>query len=158
MSRLATNLAALVAVVVPLAAVAQARPEDAIRARQSLMRVIAMNFGPLGKMASGDAPMDKAVFQANAARIEAIWAMNPAQYFVKGSDKPVPGSRVATFTDAMPEVWSQPEKFKATVERATKSVTALGQAARSGDEAAMKAAVGELAKSCKACHDDFRKD
>ncbi len=156
MSRATRNLAVLAALAVPLAVAAQAKPEDAIRARQSLMRVIGMNFGPIGRMASGDAPMDKAVFQANAARIEAIWAMNPAQYFVKGSDRPVAGSKVATFTDAKPEIWSQPDKFKASVERATKNVTALGQAARSGDEAAMKAAVGELAKSCKACHDDFR--
>jgi cytochrome c556 len=156
MSRLARNLAIVAALVSPLVAWAQAKPEDAIRARQSIMRVIGMNFGPLGRMMSGEAPMNKEVFQANAARLEAVWAMNPAQFFVPGSDKPVAGSKIATFTDARPEIWSQPDKFKAAAERATKSVAALAQAAKSGDEGAMKAAAGEMAKSCKACHDDFR--
>ena len=31
----------------------------------------------------------------------------------------------------------------------------LAQAARSGDEGAMKAAAGDVRKACKACHDDF---
>jgi cytochrome c556 len=141
---------------VPLAAVAQAKPEDAIRARQSIMRVIALNFGPLGKMASGDAPFDKAAFQTNAERIKDVWSMNVGQYFVPGTEKPVSGSKYASFTDAKPEIWSQMEKFKAVAQQATQRVDALAEAAKSGDEGKMRAAAGELGKSCKACHDDFR--
>jgi cytochrome c556 len=147
---------AAAALVVPLTAAAQLKPEDAIRARQSIMRVIGLNFGPLGKMASGDAPMDKSVFQANAARMEAVWAMNPAQYFVPGTDKPVDGSKIAGFTAAKPEIWAKPDRFKTAAERATQQIASLAQAARSGDEKAMRAAAGEVGKSCKACHDDFR--
>lgn len=149
-------LAVAVALVVPFVALAQAKPEEAIRARQSIMRVVALNFGPLGKMASGDAPFDRKVFETNAARLEAIWAMNPGQYFVPGTDKPVPGAKIATFTDAKPEIWSQQDKFKAAAERAGKEISALVHASRSGDEKAMRAAAGEVGKSCKACHDDFR--
>lgn len=155
MKRVAVVLSA-VAVAVPLVALAQMRPEEAIRARQSIMRVIGLNFGPLGKMGSGDAPFDRQVFQANAARIEAVWGMNPAQYFVPGTDKPVQGSRIASFTAARPEIWSSPEKFKAAYDAATQAVKGLGDAARSGDEKAMRAAAGELGKRCGACHDDFR--
>lgn len=144
------------AVVLPLVTLAQAKPEEAIRARQSIMRVIALNFGPLGKMASGDAAFDKTVFQTNAARLESVWAMNPGQYFVPGTDKPVPGAKIAPFTDAKPEIWAQQDKFKAAAERAGQQISALAQAARSGDEKAMRAAAGEVGKSCKACHDDFR--
>ena len=155
MKRTAMHLI-VVALAMPLAAAAQAKPEDAIRARQSIMRVMALNFGPLGKMASGDVALNKAVFQTNAARVEAIWAMNPAQFFVSGTDKPVAGSKIAAFTDAKLEIWSQPEKFKAAAERASQQVANLAQAARTSDEAAMRSAAGELGKSCKACHDEFR--
>ena len=145
------------ALAVPLAAVAQQlKPEEAIRARQSIMRVIALNFGPLGKMASGDAAFDKAKFQENAARIESVWSMNVGQFFIPGTDKPVSGAKIATFTDAKPEIWQQMDKFKAVADQATQRVKALAEAGKSGDEKAMRAATGELAKSCKACHDDFR--
>jgi cytochrome c556 len=107
-------------------------------------------------MASGDAPLNKEMFQANAARVEALWAMNPGQYFIPGTEMPVAGAKIATFTDAKQEVWRQQEKFKAASDRASQSIAALAQAARSGDEKAMRGAAGEVGKSCKACHDDFR--
>jgi len=156
MKSIAKQLLVVIAIAAPFAASAQMKPEEAIRARQSIMRVMALNFGPLGKMGSGDVALNKAMFQTNAARVEAIWAMNPAQYFAPGTDKPVAGAKIATFSDAKPEIWSQPEKFKAAAERATQQVGLLAQAARTGDEAAMRSAAGELGKSCKACHDEFR--
>lgn len=150
------SLLAALASTLPLAALAQPKPEDSIRARQAIMRVIALNFGPLGKMGSGEAPYNKDAFQANAARIEAIWAMNPAQHFPAGTDKPVAGAKIASFTDAKPEIWSKPAEFKSAIDRASQAVKGLADAARSGDEKAMRAAAGELGKSCKGCHDDFR--
>jgi cytochrome c556 len=150
-------LALAVALAFPLVAVPQQmKPEEAIRARQSIMRVMALNFGPLGKMASGDAAFDRNVFQTNASRLEMIWAMNPGQYFVPGTDKPVPDSKIASFTAAKPEIWSQQDKFKAAAQNAGQQISALAQAAKSGDEKAMRSAAGEVGKSCKACHDDFR--
>jgi cytochrome c556 len=152
----AASVVAAAVVVVPLVAAAQAKPEEAIRARQSIMRVMALNFGPLGKMASGDAPFDKNVFQTNAARLESVWMMNPGQFFVPGTDKPVPDSKIASFTAAKPEIWSQMDKFKAAAQRAGEQISNLARAAKSGDEKAMRSAAGEVGKSCKACHDDFR--
>jgi cytochrome c556 len=156
MRNLAKQLAVVVALAAPLAASAQMKPEDAIRARQSIMRVTALNFGPLGKMGSGEAPFDKAVFQANAERTAAVWAMDPGKFFVPGTDKPVAGAKIASFTDAKPEIWAQPDKFKAAAAHATHQIQALAQAAKGGDEKAMRAAAGEGGKSCKACHDEFR--
>jgi cytochrome c556 len=150
-------LAVAVTALLPLAGLAQQmKPDEAIRARQSIMRVMALNFGPLGKMAGGDAPFDAGVFQTNAARLEMIWAMNPGQYFVPGTDKPVSGSKIASFTAAKPEIWAQQDKFKSAAQNAGQQISALAQAAKSGDEKAMRSAAGEVGKSCKACHDDFR--
>jgi cytochrome c556 len=156
MRRLQQLAAVAVALALPLAALGQAKPDEAIRARQSIMRVMALSFGPIGKMASGDAPFDKAAVQASAGRLESVWALNPGQYFVAGTDKPVAGSPIASFTAAKPEIWSQQDQFKAAAEQAGQAITKLAQVAKGGDEAAMRSAAGEVGKSCKSCHDRFR--
>ena len=145
------------AAVISTGAVAQMKPDDAIRARQSVMRVIALNFGPVAQMAQDKLPWNKDAFVANALRIEAIWSMQPARFFPAGSDSPVAGSKFASFTDARPEIWSAADKFKAADARMGEAVANLAKAARSGDEGAMKSAAGALGKACGSCHDDFRK-
>jgi len=137
-------------------AYAQMKPEAAIRARQSIMRVIAMNFGPIAQMAQGKTAFNKGVFAANAYRIEALWAMNPGRFFAAGTDKPVAGSKIGEFTDVKAEIWSNAAKFKEANDAMGKAVAALASAAQSGDEGAMKKAAGGLGKACKGCHDDFR--
>jgi len=137
-------------------AYAQMKPEAAIRARQSIMRVVALNFGPVAQMAQGKMAFNKDAFTANALRLESVWAMNVARFFPAGSDKAVEGSRLAGFTDAKPEVWSDNAKFKKAYENAADAIGKLAAAAKSGDEGAMKAAAGGVGKACKGCHDDFR--
>ena len=135
---------------------AQMKPEDAIRARQSIMRVVALNWGPIAGMAQDKIPFNKEVYVTNALRLEQVWAMNPSRFFVPGSDKPVAGAKTASFTDAKPEVFSQADKFKAAFDKETQEIGKLAAAARSGDEKAMKAAAGDVGKACGGCHDDFR--
>ena len=137
-------------------AYAQMKPEAAIRARQSIMRVMALNFGPIAQMAQGKIAFNKEVFVADALRLESVWAMNVARFFPAGSDKPVEGSKIAGFTRAKPDIWSEPDKFKQAQNGLTEAVSKLAAAAKSGDEAAMKAAAGGVGKACKGCHDDFR--
>lgn len=137
-------------------AYAQVKPEDAIRARQSIMRVIVLNFGPVAGMAQGKIAFNKDVFATNALRLESVWAMNVARFFPAGSDKPVEGSKIAEFTRAKPEIWSQSDKFKQAQQTMTEAVGKLAAAAKSGDEGAMKSAAGGVGKACKGCHDDFR--
>jgi cytochrome c556 len=137
-------------------AYAQMKPETAIRARQSIMRVMVLNFGPIAQMAQGKVAFNKEVFTANALRLESVWAMNVARFFPAGSDKPVEGSKIAGFTRAEPAIWSQPDKFKMAQETLTQALGKLAAAAKSGDESAMKAAAGGVGKACKGCHDDFR--
>jgi cytochrome c556 len=136
--------------------VAQMKPEDAIRARQSIMRVVALNFGPVAGMAQDKIPFNKDLFVANSLRLEQVWAMQPSRFFVAGTDKAVGGSKIAGFTDAKPEIWSAPDKFKKAFDDNTTAIGKLAAAAKSGDEKAMKAAADDVGKACKACHDDFR--
>lgn len=137
-------------------AYAAMKPEAAIRARQSIMRVVALNFGPIAQMAQGKIAFNKALFTTNALRLESVWAMDVSRYFPAGSDKPVEGSKIAGFTHAKPEIWLETDKFKKAENRLTQAIDKLAAAARSGDEGAMKAAAGGVGKACKGCHDDFR--
>lgn len=152
---LAMGLILAAAGVTTIAAAAM-KPEDAIHARQSIMRVMGLTFGPLAHMAQGKIPYDKKEFVAGALRLEAVWQMNPTgRFFPKGTDKAIFGSGIAEYTKAKPEIWSEPAKFKKAAKHASEAIAKLARAARSGDESAMKSAAGGVGKACKGCHDDF---
>ena len=69
-------------------AYAQMKPEAAIRARQSIMRVVALNFGPVSQMAQGKIAFNKEVFTVNALRLQSVWSMDVSRYFPAGSSYP----------------------------------------------------------------------
>jgi cytochrome c556 len=125
-----------------------AKPEDAIKYRQSGMALIGAHFGRLGAMASGRAPFD-AKAAAENAEVVAFVSKLPFAGFVDGTDK---GGN----TKAKPEIWSQMDKFRAGATRMQEEVAKLNVAAKGGNFDQIKAAFGEAAKTCKACHDDFR--
>jgi len=130
-------------------AVAQQKPEDEIRYRQSVMNVIGRAMGPMGAMAQGKAPFNAAVAQKNSALVESLMAL-PWNSFGPGTDFGAP-------TKAGPKVWSDAAKFRQAAENAQKAVASLAAAARTGDEGKFKAAFAEVPKSCNGgCHDDFR--
>ena len=58
-------------------------------------------------------------------------------------------------TKARPEIWQKRSDFDAKMEKMIGETRKLPQAART-DLAALKAAVGDAGKACKACHDDYR--
>ncbi|MFZ9509931.1 MAG: c-type cytochrome, partial [Burkholderiaceae bacterium] len=61
-------------------------------------------------------------------------------------------------TRAKPEIWTQQAKFKEVADKNGAEITKLAAAARTGNLDNLKAAFGPTAASCKACHDNFRKD
>jgi len=61
-------------------------------------------------------------------------------------------------TDAKAEIWQKPEDFAAKASDFTRAAQAFQAAARGTDVAAIKAAHGDLGKSCKACHDLYREE
>ena len=136
---------------VALPALAQfKKPEDAIRYRQSAMFLQGETFGRVFAMASGKVPFDAKVMNEN---IELVHTLNQLQFaaFLDGTDK---GAK----TQAKPEIWTQRDKFNAAVKRSQDDVAQLVAAGKSGNLDQIKAAAGAVGKSCKACHDDFRKE
>lgn len=125
-----------------------AKPEDAIKYRQSALTVIGAHFGRLGAMASGKAPFDARQAADNAALVESL-AKLPWAAFGEGSDK---GGN----TRALPEIWKEQAKFKEAADKMIAETTKLSAAAKVGTLDSLKAAFGNAAASCKACHDSFR--
>jgi len=150
--KLAASLAvAVLGSVLATSALAQSfqRPDQAIRYRQSSMTVMAAHFGALGAMANGRAPFD-AQAAARHADVIAVVATLPWQGFTPGTDK---GN-----TKADPSIWTEPAKFKAAGDHLQEEVRKLAAAAKTGNLDKLKVAFGPAAASCKACHDDFRRD
>jgi cytochrome c556 len=139
---------AAVALALTSSAFAQVKPEDEIRYRQSVMNVTGRAFGPMAQMAQDKAPYNKDVVVKNAAIVEMMIGL-PWNSFAAGTEKGAP-------TKADMKVWSENAKFKDGADKAQKAVAALGTAVKGGDEKAIKAAIGDVGKTCKGCHDDFR--
>lgn len=59
-------------------------------------------------------------------------------------------------TRAKPEIWQKPDDFAAKTRTFQQAAQAFDAAARGDDLTAIRAAHGELGKSCKACHDPYR--
>ena len=126
-----------------------AKPEDAIKYRKAAFTVMAAHFGRVAAMATGKMPFDaKAV--AENAEVATMLSKLPFAGFVEGSDK---GD-----TRAKPEIWSEMDKVKAGAAKMQEEMAKLNVAAKSGNMDAIKAAVGETGKTCKGCHDNYRKE
>jgi cytochrome c556 len=57
---------------------------------------------------------------------------------------------------ALPAAFTDGAKFKQAQDQLRTAVGALNTAAKGGNEAAVKAAIGDVGKACSACHDNFR--
>ncbi len=142
--------AALAGAALALPAAAQfAKPEDAIKYRQSAMFLQAQHLGRLGAMASGRVPFD-AKAAVESADVLLVVTRLPFAAFVDGTDK---GGN----TRAKPEIWAEKDKFMAAAAKMQDEVVKLNAAAKTGTLDALRPAVGEVGRACKACHDSYQK-
>lgn len=138
----------LLATVICVPCAAQfSKPEDAVKYRKGAFGVMAHHFGRLGAMLNDKMPYD-AKLAASDAQTVALLAPLPFHGFGAGTGSP----------QAKPEIWSDPATFKGAGDKMVVEVQRLASAAQAGDLVAMKAAFGASAKTCKACHDQFKKD
>ena len=143
-------LSTLLVSAIALPAAAQfAKPEDAIKYRKAAFTVMSAHFGRVAAMANGRIPFD-AKAAADNAEIATMMSKLPYAGFVPGSDK---GD-----TKADPKIWSEMDKFNAAATKMQEEMAKLNVAAKGGNLDAIKAAVGETGKSCKGCHDTYRKE
>jgi cytochrome c556 len=106
-------------------------------------------FWPTRCHANGRAPYD-AKAAADNADVVATLSKLPWAAFGEGTDK---GD-----TRAKPEIWKEAAKYKEAADKMQAEIVKLNTAAKAGNIDALKVAFGPAAASCKACHDNFRKD
>ena len=123
-----------------------AKPEDAIKYRQSAFALMGAHMGRLSAVVKGEVPYNKDDVVRNAAIISTLSSM-PWQAFGPGTE----GGK------AEPAIWKESAKFKSAADRMQAAVAELNTAAQSGNPEIMKKALGASGQTCKACHDDFRK-
>jgi len=129
------------------AALAQAKPEQLVKQRQSVMTLQGKYFGPLAAMAQGKAPYNADIVRRNAAFLD-----NLSRMAWDGFDPSTKDVKSA----ALPAVYEQPDKFKEAQARLENEAHKLYELSRSGDEAAVKAQIGAVVKACGGCHESFR--
>ncbi|RYX91350.1 MAG: cytochrome c [Comamonadaceae bacterium] len=140
-------LAATMAALSTPASAQFAKPEDAIKYRQSALSVMGTHFSRVGAMANGRVPFDAKVAAENAD-IVAEMAKLPWAAFGPGTDKGT--------TKAKPEIWTDQAKFKENSDKLVAESAKLAAATKTGNLDAVKTAFAATAGTCKACHDAFR--
>jgi len=125
-----------------------AEPEHAIKYRKAAMFLIAQHFGRMGAMVKEKIPYDQEVFTENAMLVETLSRLPWEAVMVPGTDTGDTTLNSAAFT--------QPAKFKEVSQNFETQTAKLLSAAQSGNLNSIRTQFGEVAKSCKACHSQFR--
>lgn len=141
----AMGLAGLLAAVSTTAIAA--KPEDAINYRQGVFSAVKWHFGTMGEVVKGKQDYDAEDF-ARRADIVAQLSKLPLEGFVAGSYE---GD-----TDALPAIEENWDKFEGGMNKFIETADALAAAAKTGDMDQIRPALGEVGKTCKGCHDNFK--
>lgn len=142
---------ARVATAAPAAAPARISPAKAkavMHERHEGMESVGKAMKILSREMKSDAP-DMAMVKNSAASMNGL-AQKASGWFPAGT-----GPDVGK-TGAKAEIWQKPHDFAAKMKAFQVAANSFNAAAQSGNAGATKAAFGDLGKSCKACHDDYR--
>lgn len=146
-----TKLAvAVLAAAIAGTAVAQVKPEDAIKFRQSGYGFMAWNMQRI--KANVDGQYNKDEVQKAATAIQAIANSGMGALYPAGTDKGTGWEP----TRAKAEVWTEKDKLGKAAMAFNKEANEMAKVAAAGDAAAVKEQLGKLGGTCKGCHDDFK--
>lgn len=147
MKKLVSAMAVVLGAGVAQGALAQAKPEVLVKQRQAVMTLQGKYFGPMAGMAQGKIPFNAAVVQRNAGFLD-----NLSRMAWDGFDPSTRGEKSRT----LPAAYDNRAKFMEAANRLENEAAKLVAVSKSGDEAAIKAQIGAVGKTCGGCHDDFR--
>ncbi len=126
------------------------KPEQLIKWRQSAYQVLAWNTGRVKANVDGQYNKDEVIKAANA--IAAIANSGLGALYAPGTET----GKGWKETAVKPELFTD-KKAGEVAAAFNKEANELARVAASGDVAAVKAQLGKVQGTCKACHDDFRK-
>ena len=141
-------VSAVVTILASGSTTAQVKPEDVIKYRQSVYKIVGWNFGPMAAMVKGEKPYDKEAFARHAMIVS---QMSPLamEGFAAGSDK-------GADTKAKPEIWTKSADFKEKMDKMVGESKKLAAIASTGSFDEIKKQFGATGGACKACHDDYK--
>lgn len=150
MSRSLIAAALAASLCLPGAAFANEANEAALKARQSLMSLIAYNLGPLAQMAQGRIDYDAEAAQAAADNLfnltrhsqERLWPEGTAEGQIEGSA-------------ARPAIWENLDDFARRYGDLQTAAATMQEAAGDGLQS-LQGALGGLGGACQACHQQYR--
>lgn len=126
--------------------IAQADPETVQKYRESVMKAIG---GHMGAMVNGlKGPVLPEYLGLHAKAMTDLAEMAP-HIFPEGSG----GAK----TEALPAIWEKPDDFKNRMVDFVSAARAMDSAVAGSEMSAIGMALKDLGKTCKACHDDFKK-
>jgi cytochrome c556 len=125
------------------------KPEQLIKWRQSAYQVVAWNTGRVKASLDGKFDKDEVAKAANA--IDAIANSGLGSLFAAGTDT---GSGWHE-TKVKPELFTD-KRVGELAGNFVHEADELAKVAATGDAAAVKQQFGNLTKTCKACHEDYR--
>lgn len=152
LKRIVASAAAIGALAAAASAVAQQgpKPEQLIKWRQSAYQVLAWNTGRIKTNVEGQYNKDDVVKAANT--IAAIANSGLGALYAPGTET----GKGWHETAVKPELFTD-KKAGEVAANFNKEANELAKVAAVGDVAAVKAQLGKVQGTCKACHDDFRK-
>ncbi len=130
------------------AAAQDAKPDRAIKYRQSVLRAMDYNFDILAAMVKGEMPPNKELAAQSAMFVDQLAHM-PWSAFGPGTDQGAP-------TKAKPDIWKDPDKFKSLQNDLMAATAKLAASAKSGDVAQWKGDFSAVSDACRNCHRSFR--
>jgi cytochrome c556 len=126
------------------------KPEQLIKWRQSAYQVIAWNTGRVKANVEGQYNKEEVIKAANT--IAAVANSGLGSLFAPGTET----GKGWHDTAVKPELFTDKKAGEAGA-NFNREANELAKVALGGDVVAVKAQLGKLQGTCKACHDDFRK-
>ena len=130
------------------AALAHEGATGIVKQRMEAMKDIAASMKVVGTMVKGETAFDRDAVGEAARTIKGHAEAMPAQFPDGSTQHP---------SEALPAIWRDWDAFTAIAARLAEHAGALADEAAAAESIdALKARFGEVAQTCKACHQDFR--
>lgn len=143
------SIAVSAAVLAPVnGLVADATTKDLMEARHDHYHALGDAFKTVRDESRSRSPDWDALKAAAKAVSDA--SINQARWFPAGTG-PEAGK-----TRALPEIWTKPDDFTAAQKLFSEAAPKLLAAANSGEKSAVATQFGQVGRTCKNCHDNFR--
>jgi cytochrome c556 len=141
---------AIFCVIVTLSASAHGNKEhnEDIKYRTNIMSIIGGHMGAIAAIVKGKVPYNE----------ELVYH---AQGLAAAAPKTLPAFETKATSDnssALPVIWVQWPEFEKAALQLEQTTAKFSTAAAAGNMADIGAALGDVGKSCKGCHDDFTKE